>query len=268
MTGSGNDFVMLDGRITTPDDWTAEDIRGVCARGTGIGADGLVFVSPGANASQPAVRMVYFNSDGSRAAMCGNAALCSTRFAALLALAPPELMRLETDASPYESRCAADGERAELHLATVEPPTEPTVRLAQGERQAGLAVVGVPHLVVVVEDLEAVDLPRRGRELRFEPALGNGGANVNFIAPTAKRSVWAMRTYERGIEGETLACGTGAVAAACLLREWRLADLPATIMTRSGLPLAIRAERSRDGRYQEVWLEGQARVVFRGVLTS
>ncbi|HSD30594.1 MAG TPA: diaminopimelate epimerase [Gemmatimonadales bacterium] len=268
MTGSGNDFVMVDGRVTTPDDWTVGDIRSVCARGTGIGADGLVFVSPAASPSQAGARMVYFNSDGSRAAMCGNAALCSTRFAALLAIAPPELMRLETDAATYESRCAADGERAELHLATVAAPTTPAVRLGPGERRVGLAVVGVPHLVVVVEDLEAVDLPRRGRELRFDAALGNGGANVNFIAPTAKRSVWAMRTYERGIEGETLACGTGAVAAACLLREWRLADLPATIMTRSGLALGVRAERSRDGRYQEVWLEGQARLVFRGVLTS
>src|SRR5512144_432082 len=113
MTGSGNDFVMLDGRVTAPDDWTVADIRSVCARGTGIGADGLVFVSPSANSSQPGARMVYFNSDGSRAA------LCSTRFAALLAIAPPELMRLETDAAPYESRCTADGERAELHLATV-----------------------------------------------------------------------------------------------------------------------------------------------------
>lgn len=266
MTGSGNDFVMLDGRLTTPDEWTAQDIRDACARGTGIGADGLVFVTPAERFA--GVRMVYFNSDGSRAPMCGNAALCSTRLAALLQLAPPELMRLETDAAAYESRCPVDGDRAELHLAPVDPPAEPAVKLAAGERHVGIATVGVPHLVVIVEDLEAVDLARRGRELRFDPALGDGGANVNFIAPTARRSVWAMRTYERGIEGETLACGTGAVAAACLLREWRLADLPARITTRSGLPLVVRAERSKGGRYEDVWLEGQARVVFRGVLTA
>jgi diaminopimelate epimerase len=266
MTGSGNDFVMLDGRLSTPDDWAPEDIRGVCARGTGIGADGLVFVTPTGNAGS--VRMTYFNSDGSRAAMCGNAALCTTRLAALLDLAPAELMRLETDAAIYESRCSGSDGRAELHLAAVEPPSEPAVKLASGERRAGLTTVGVPHLVVVVEDLEALDLQRRGRELRLDSALGNGGANVNFVAPTARRSVWAMRTYERGIEGETLACGTGAVAACCMLREWRLADFPATITTRSGLPLVVRAERSRGGRYEEVWLEGQARIVFRGVLTS
>jgi diaminopimelate epimerase len=267
MTGSGNDFVMVDGRTTTPEEWTAVDIRAVCARGTGVGADGVVFVSP--TGSPSTVRMTYFNSDGSRAAMCGNAALCSTRLAARLGLAPASLMRLETDAGMYESRCAVEGDRAELHLTTVEAPVGVApVKLAAGESRVGLATVGVPHLVVVVDDLEAVDVQRRGRELRYAHTLGNGGANVNFVAPTAQPSVWAMRTYERGVEGETLACGTGAVAAGCLLREWRLADLPATIITRSGLPLVIRAERSRGGRYEEVWLEGQARIVFRGVLGS
>jgi diaminopimelate epimerase len=266
MTGSGNDFVMVDGRLTTPGDWSSEDIRRVCARGTGVGADGLVVVSPSARPGS--VRMTYFNSDGSRAAMCGNAALCSTRLAALLGIAEPAGMRLETDAGVYESRCRPGGERAELRVAAIEPPSEPPVRLGPGEQRAGFAVVGVPHLVVIVADLDAVNLALRGRELRFDPGLGEGGANVNFIAPTAKRSVWAMRTYERGIEAETLACGTGAVAAGCVLREWRIAEFPVTILTRTGLPLGIQAERSRNGRYENVWLEGQARVVFRGVLSA
>src|SRR5207249_7330006 len=96
MTGSGNDFVMVDSRHTSPADWSVEDIRAVCARGTGVGADGLVFVGPGSSPDAPdAVRMIYFNSDGSRAAMCGNAALCSTRLAARLGLANPQCMTLE-----------------------------------------------------------------------------------------------------------------------------------------------------------------------------
>ncbi len=103
MTGSGNDFVMVDGRYTTPADWSVQDIRAVCARRTGIGADGLVFLGPGAEPD--VVRMIYFNSDGSRAAMCGNAALCSTRLAARLGLANPSHVTLETDAATYESRC-------------------------------------------------------------------------------------------------------------------------------------------------------------------
>lgn len=266
MTGSGNDFVMVDGRFTTPSDWSADDIHGVCARGTGIGADGLVFLSPGSAAG--AVRMVYFNSDGSHAAMCGNAALCSTRLAAFLDLGDSAGMRLETDAGAYESRCPGAGDRAELHLSAVSAPTTPPLRLETGEHRIGFATVGVPHLVVAVDDLEEVDLAGRGRALRFDPGLGPAGANVNFIAPTTKRSVWAMRTYERGVEAETLACGTGAVAAACILRDWSAADFPATVMTRSGLPLVIRARRTRDGRYDDVWLEGQARMVLRGVLTS
>src|SRR3989440_7557190 len=137
MTGSGNDFVMVDGRHTSPADWSEADIRAVCARGTGVGADGLVFVSPGS--SRNAVRMIYFNADASRAAMCGNAALCSTRLAARLGLANPQRMTLETDAATYESRCMPDGERAELHLAPVHPPAPvPGLAIAPGERQVVL----------------------------------------------------------------------------------------------------------------------------------
>src|SRR5260370_2263219 len=151
MTGSGNDFVMLDARHTTPDDWAPEDIRAVCARGTGIGADGLVFLGPGA---QPgSVRMIYFNADGSRAAMCGNAALCSTRLAARLGLAPPLGTALATDAVAYDSHCAADAERAELHLAPVQAPAPvPGTVSAPEEQRIALGTVGVPHLIVLVSD--------------------------------------------------------------------------------------------------------------------
>jgi len=135
MTGSGNDFVMVDGRYTTPADWSVQDIRAVCARRTGIGADGLVFLGPGAEPD--VVRMIYFNSDGSRAAMCGNAALCSTRLAARLGLANPSHVTLETDAATYESRCTPDGERAELHLAPVRAPAPvPGLAIGPGGRPA------------------------------------------------------------------------------------------------------------------------------------
>jgi diaminopimelate epimerase len=171
MTGSGNDFVMVDGRHTTPAEWSVEDIRAVCARGSGVGADGLVFVGPGGGPD--VVRMIYFNSDGSRAAMCGNAALCSTRLAARLGLAHPQRVILETDAATYESRCTPEGEGAELHLVPVRTPAPvPGVAKAPGERQVALGMVGVPHLVVLVEDVERVDVVTRGRVLRSDPALG------------------------------------------------------------------------------------------------
>jgi diaminopimelate epimerase len=266
MTGSGNDFVMLDARHSAPDDWTPEDIRAVCARGTGIGADGLVFVGPGA---QPgSVRMVYFNADGSRAAMCGNAALCSARLAARLSLAAPEGMALETDAGIYDSRCAGDAERAELHLAAVQAPAPvPGLVSAPEEQRIVLGTVGVPHLIVLVADVCRIDVVARGRALRSDPAVGPAGANVNFLS--ARRDAtggWYMRTYERGVEAETLACGTGAVAAACALAEWGLAKLPVTVWTRSGRPLEIRAQPGPRGRYDDVWLAGEARLVVRGVI--
>lgn len=265
MTGSGNDFVMVDGRFSSPADWDADDIRRVCARGTGIGADGLVFVGPGEGSD--ALRMTYFNSDGSRAAMCGNAALCSTRLGAFLGLAEASVIQLDTDAGTYAARCGAGSSRAELHLGSVAAPTSPGVRLRGDERRAGLARVGVPHLVVLLDELERLDLQGRGVALRSDEALRPEGANVNFVAPLGKDSGWGMRTYERGIEAETLACGTGAVAAACCLHAWGLAGLPLTVMTRSGLPLVIRANPGTAG-YDEVWLEGEARIVFRGVIMA
>lgn len=264
MTGSGNDFVMLDGRVSTPADWTPQDIQAVCARGTGIGADGIVFVGPGSHPG--AARMIYYNADGSHAAMCGNAALCSTTLAVHLGVGAAEGMDLETDAGTYRSRTTEAG-RAELHLAATDAPKAvPGLTLAPSERQAVLGRVGVPHLIVLVDDVDQVALMERGRALRFDPALAPDGANINFISANP---TWRMRTYERGVEGETLACGTGAVAAGCAIEGWGLGRLPLDIQTRSGRILGVRATKVADGggRYDDVWLAGEGRMVFRGVIT-
>jgi len=266
MTGSGNDFVMVDGRISAPEQWSAADIRATCARGTGVGADGVVFLMPGSGPD--CVRMIYFNSDGSRAALCGNAALCSTRLAGPLGLATGARVRLETDAGTYDSRLAAVPDRAELQLTPVGAPKElQQINLAAGERRLALALVGVPHLVLSVDDVDQVDLVARGRELRAHPAVGPDGANVNFLSPAAGTGEWHMRTYERGVEAETLACGTGSVAAACALDLWGLSRLPTVIHTRSARRLEVRATRRAGGDYGDVWLIGEARIVFRGVLS-
>jgi len=267
MTGSGNDFVMVDARVSAPTDWTPSDIAAVCARRTGLGADGVVFFGPGSSAA--AVRMIYFNRDGSRAAMCGNAALCSTRLAAHAGLAGGGPMRLETDAGTFETRCADDG-RAEVRFAPVAAPRAvPEITLRDGELRAAQATVGVPHLIVLVQDLDRVPVEQRGRELRSHPALGAEGANVNFVAgaPGKGAGGWRMRTYERGVEAETLACGTGAVAAGCALDQWDLAQPPVVLTTRSGLALEVRAKRTGTGGYDDVWLVGEGRMVFRGLIT-
>jgi len=125
----------------------------------------------------------------------------------------------------------------------------------------------VPHLIVLVDDVDAVALMERGRALRFDPALAPEGANINFVS-TDGTGLWRMRTYERGIEGETLACGTGAVGAGCAIQEWGLGRLPIDIQSRSGRMIGVRATQAQSGgRYDDVWLAGEGRMVFRGVIT-
>jgi diaminopimelate epimerase len=266
MSGSGNDFVILDGRYTLEPVWTGERIRWLCDRREGVGADGMVLLTPEAPGR---VRMDFWNCDGSRADMCGNAALCSTRLAAFLELAPSTGMRLVTRAGTFLTRCRPGaGEAAELNLPDFDLPTPPAGLLkGAGESQPVLATVGVPHLVMEVADLERPDLMERGRELRSHAALGRAGANVNFVAqmPGPTGSEWRIRTYERGVEGETLACGTGAVAAAVALVQGGRATMPVTLTTRSTRSLSIRATLS-GSRAVDVWLCGEGRLVFRGVL--
>lgn len=266
MSGSGNDFVILDGRFTREADWTEARIRWLCDRREGVGADGMVILTPEAMGR---VRMDFWNCDGSRADMCGNAALCSTRLAAFLELAPATGMRLVTLAGAFLTRCRpGEGEEAELNLPDFDlPVVPPGLAREVGESQAVLANVGVPHLILEVTDLERTDLMERGRELRSHAALGPAGANVNFVAklPAASGSEWSIRTYERGVEGETLACGTGAVAAAVALVQGGKAKMPVRLTTRSSRSLSITATLS-GSRATDVWLSGEGRLVFRGVL--
>ncbi len=267
MTGSGNDFVLLDGRGTSATEWPAPRIVQLCDRRTGVGADGLVILTP----DQPgAVQMAFWNSDGSRAAMCGNAALCSTRLSVFLELAAPGRLRLLTDAGVVEARCLDAGDQAEIRLpdfdlAGGDGRTVCGLELGPGERWMAFATVGVPHLVIRVDDVEAVDLLGRGRSLRYHPRLGDAGANVNFVGAAAPPGdPWLIRTYERGVEGETLACGTGTVAAGVALASKREAALPVRFRSRGGEALLVSATL-RDRRAADVWLGGQGKLVFRAV---
>ena len=266
MTGSGNDFVMLDGRTTSAAEWPAERIRSLCDRRFGVGADGLVILTP-----EPGnhVRMDFWNCDGSQANMCGNAALCSTRLSAHLGLAPADGMRLKTGAGTFSTRCLPGTEAdAELRLPDFSfVPVPGGIQGVPGETNLLLATVGVPHLVLLVENLENPELMERGRRLRFDPALGPAGANANFVGRIRVEGseLWGLRTYERGVEGETLACGTGAVAAAIALAWTGRAKLPLGLVCRSGRILHITATLS-GGKATDVRLSGAGSLVFTGFL--
>jgi diaminopimelate epimerase len=264
MTGSGNDFVMLDGRATHPAEWPRERIVQVCDRRNGIGADGLVILTP---ESTGVVRMSFFNSDGSEASMCGNAALCSTTLATRLDMAPGAGMQLATGAGTFPTRVTGRAFESSLNLPDFDLPRIPPIPTKDGEQGIWLSTVGVPHLTVLVHDVEKVDLEGRGRVLRHHPGAGPAGANVNFLTlrHSGTTSDWLMRTYERGVEGETLACGTGAVASAVALARFARAQLPLGIVSRGGKVLSIRAVLG-PARAADVWLTGEGRLVFEGTL--
>jgi diaminopimelate epimerase len=160
----------------------------------------------------------------------------------------------------------AHHDEAEISLPDVDLPREvPEVEVASGERWVALGTVGVPHVVVRVDDVEHVDVLGRGGRLRSDPRIGPAGANVNFIGQNGGgNSPWLIRTFERGVEGETLACGTGTVAAALALSSRSEASLPVRFRSRGGPELTVRAQLE-GSRASGIWLAGQGRLLFRGV---
>ncbi|HZK36639.1 MAG TPA: diaminopimelate epimerase [Aeromicrobium sp.] len=259
MSGSGNDFVVVDvtrepaTQLTDP-----ATVQAICARATGIGADGLVLLGPSRQAD---FRMTYLNRDGSQADLCGNASLCSTRLASELGLlnGSGREFRMETDAGILGVRLLEESPEVDLRPVQDVRPRLP-FRLEQGEQWIGFVLAGVPHLVVRVDDVSTVDVVGRGRPLRHDASLAEG-ANVNFVSPDASGG-WRIRTFERGVEDETLACGTGSVATAILLSEAGEATDRVAFTTSSGRILKVRLQRLSDGWQPS--LAGEARIVFEG----
>jgi diaminopimelate epimerase len=259
MTGSGNDFVFFDARTEPAGVFESpEAVAAVCDRRLGVGADGVVFIERGDDLP---FSIRYLNRDGSLAELCGNASLCSVSLACELGIAERgRPFRFGTTSGPLVGRVVAG--QPEFDAPSVADATpafqEP---LEEGEERIGYAKVGVPHLVVLCANAAQMNVVERGRRLRHHRALP-AGANANFVSRSP--SGWTMRTYERGVEEETLACGTGAVATAALLRDWGLADEPVTIETRSGAPLVVRF--GSDGSRTVPSLRGEGRLVFTGSL--
>jgi diaminopimelate epimerase len=261
MSGSGNDFLFFDARIDAPGDLAAaETIDRLCARATGVGADGVVFIQ---NDAAEAFRIRYFNRDGSLAELCGNASLCSARLGVELGIVNRAGFRFATDAGTISARFT--GDQPEIDLQPVQGlRIDAGLELIAGEKRMGYADSGVPHLVILMDDVEGADVAGRGRQLRFDARLA-AGANVNFVAPI-DAGKWRMRTYERGVEGETLACGTGTVAAAVLLESWGLSGPETRLRSSSGKVLT--ATIRHDGAKISPSLRGEARIVFVGELAE
>ena len=265
MAGAGNDFVVIDnrgGRIAEAADLT----RRLCTRRLSVGADGLILIEPSSRAT---FRMRYLNSDGSQADFCANGTRCAARFAFVNVIAGKR-MTIETDAGMIGAEVAEGG------MVTLSLPSPQLFRPERPVSVGGKTVrgssirVGVPHYVLFLrDDLWTQEIEPLGRAIRRHPELLPEGANVNFVVVRDEHAI-EVRTYERGVEGETLSCGSGVVASVSTSALFGRVKSPVSVLTRSGIALEVSFELDLDlvkGELRDVKLKGDARLVYRATLT-
>lgn len=269
MNGAGNDFVMLDNRKGDLR-LNQNQIATLCDRHRGIGADGVLILEPGTG--QLSIRMRYYNADGREAEMCGNGARCFTRYAAQLLKKESGKISFQTEAGPIEGELLGDRIRIlmsiphSIHL-------EQSIPLLNQEHIIHSINTGVPHAVIFVTDLEKVPVIAAGKELRHHPRFTPAGTNVNFVQVLSPNSL-AIRTYERGVENETLACGTGVVASALVHHLLSKAASPILVLVRGGDTLQVNfvSEEAINkidqfSQIKEVTLTGPADFIFNGTIS-
>jgi len=261
MAGTGNDFIVLDNRAPVlPDaEALAEFARRRCRRRVDVGADGVLAIEPSAVAH---FRMRIFNADGTEAEMCGNGARCAARFAFMRGFAPAA-MSFETLAGIVQAQVT--GDQVTIGMGEVSPVAEPVTLQAAGGRWTVHSVeAGVPHAVIFVEELEGAPVEEVGRAVRRHEHFAPRGTNVDFVQISGDDRI-RVRTYERGVEAETMACGTGAIASAVAARERTgVQGPPIRVEVRGG---TLRVDfREEDGRARDVRLSGDAVFVYEGEL--
>lgn len=257
MNGAGNDFVMLDNRAGDLRLERAQIAR-LCDRHRGIGADGVLVLEPAANGAD--FRMRYYNADGGEAEMCGNGARCFARYAERVA-GVRERVSFETPAGVIAA--ALEGERVTLQMSEPKDLRRDLRLTVLGETvHCHYIDSGVPHCVVPVAEIAGVNVREIGSALRHHAEFAPRGANVNFLEKRGPQQI-AIRTYERGVEDETLACGTGVVASALIFAATENAAGPIAVRVKGGDDLAVGFERDGD-HFTHVTLSGPADFVFDG----
>jgi diaminopimelate epimerase len=255
LTGAGNDFVAVDntrGRLQV--DWSAF-AKAVCERHYGVGADGLLVLAPSSRAD---FTMLYYNADGSSGGMCGNGGRCCVLFARENGVEHDDI---SFEALGYLYKATFTG--AGIRVAMKDPERirrGVLVHATAGKFLCHAVNTGSPHVVTFVDDIESVDVTSTGRELRGHTEFMPEGTNVNFVQVLGKDTI-AIRTYERGVEAETLACGTGSIASAVMAAIERGAPSPVIVRTRSGEILRVGFTFNGEN-VTSISLEGHARIIF------
>jgi diaminopimelate epimerase len=262
MAGGGNDFVLIDNRAGRISD-ASELARRMCTRALSVGADGLILIEPSVRAT---FRMRYYNSDGSFGAFCGNGTRCAARFAMMNVIAGRK-MTIETDAGLVAAEISDGGQ---VTISLPQPQSfRPQRPLAIGEQtvRGSSILVGVPHYVLFLRDaLWSQNIVPLGSAIRMHPDLvPDGGANVNFVVVRDEHSI-EVRTFERGVEAETLSCGSGVVSSAVTSALFGKVTSPVSVLTRSGITLEV-SFTLREGYPEDVRLKGDARLIYRATIT-
>ncbi len=260
MSGAGNDFIIIDNRNQViGDEHLSGFVASVCRRKMSVGADGLILIEV---SDKFDFRWRFFNSDGSQAEMCGNGARCAARFAHVTGIAGTTLS-FGTEAGMVSAQIK--GERVKVKMPDPSD-LKLTYPLKMSKRSLEISSIntGVPHAVIMVERVADVDVVTLGREIRLHQAFAPAGTNANFVQ-RGKGSAIEIRTYERGVEDETLACGTGAIASAIVSASRFNMNSPIDVKTRSGVHLTIYFDAS-DDQFKDIYMEGDARIIYIGEL--
>lgn len=259
MTGAGNDFVVIDNRSKSIA-LDSEKIQKLCDRYFGVGADGVLAVEPGEQGAD--FRMRYYNADGGEAEMCGNGTRCFARF--VQPWIKKETVSFMTMAGLIRARYVGDEVEINMTRPTDLKPGQ-ILSTTLGKQTVHSINTGVPHAVLFVEDLAQAPVFELGRELRYHEAFAPKGTNVNFAKVTGPQRI-DVRTYERGVENETLACGTGVTAAAILANYIKKMPTPILVGVKSQRVLKINFKSSGDN-FEDVTMQGPAEFIFQGEIT-
>jgi diaminopimelate epimerase len=280
MSGCGNDFIVIDAR--GPDgggEQTADIRRGkriagiviedisafiakVCRRGLSVGADGVILVEHSKKADYA---WHYYNADGGEASMCGNGLRCVARFAYLNGIAPMK-HTIETGRGIMHAEIRPNGRVMVQMPDPIDCRLRLNIEIDGTMREGHFVNTGVPHVIYFVDDVEKVDVVRQGRATRHHPLFAKEGTNANFVQISNPHFI-KIRTYERGVEDETLACGTGSVAAAVIASALGKTNPALSVETRSGITLGVHFKKDAL-TFSEVHLEGDARIIYKGELSE